>query len=206
MTIHGQGTIQIVDDNIENVEKFKFLGSYVTPEGESKTEITIRLAMAKSTTSDLTEIWKSKELSLKVKVKLAKALIWSVALYGCESWTLKKEEERMVDVFEMWLWRRVLRVSWKDRKTNSWVRNTIGVPAKEGLLETIKKRKLSKYDHWKRRSDSLVLATIEGEVGAKGKKGRRRAEWIDDIRKWRGGMDSARRVAVMRSSHGSTEG
>ena len=60
MTIHGQGTIQIVDENIENVEKFKFLGSYITPEGESKTEITIRLAMAKCATSDLTEIWKSK--------------------------------------------------------------------------------------------------------------------------------------------------
>ena len=96
MTIHGQGSVKIVDDTIDNVEKFKFLGSYITPDGDSKTEIKIRLAMAKSTTSDLKEIWKSKELSLKVKVKLAKALIWSVALYGCESWTLKREEERMI--------------------------------------------------------------------------------------------------------------
>ena len=97
-------------------------------------------------------------------------------------------------------------MSWKDRKTNNWVRDTIRVPAKQGLLETVKSRKLAKYDHWKRRSDSLVLATIEGEVGAKGRRGRRRAEWVDDIRRWRGGMDNARRVAIMRSSHGSIEG
>ena len=67
----------------------------------------------------------------------------------------------MIQVFELWLWRRVLRISWKDRKTNDWVRETIGVPENEGLLEMMKKRMTSKYDHWKRSGDSLLLATIE---------------------------------------------
>ena len=103
-----------------------------------------------------------------LKVKLAKVLVWSIALHGCESWTIKKDEERMIQVFELWLWRRVLRISWKDRKTNDWVRETIGVPEKEGLLEMVKKRKLSKYVHWKRRGVNLVLTTIEGKIGARG--------------------------------------
>ena len=183
-------------DEIENVDKFKFLGSYITPEGDSKTEIKIRLGIARGATTDLADLWKSKDLSLNLKVKLAKALVWSIALYGCESWTIKKEEERMIQVFELWLWRRVLRISWKERKTNDWVRETIGVPEHEGLLEMVKKRKISKYEHWKRRGDSLVLATIEGEIGARGRRGRRRYEWIDNIRDWTNGMDNARRMAI----------
>ena len=136
-----------------------------------------------------------------MKVKLA--LIWSVALYGCGSWALRKKEERMIQVFELWLWRRVLRVSWRDRKTNEWVRTTIGVPENEGLLEMVKKRKLAKYDHWKRRGDSLVLATIEGEVCAKARRGRQKFEWVDNIRSWRDGMENARTLAISRNTHGS---
>ena len=147
-------------------------------------------------------MWKSKDLSLCLKVKLAKALVWSIALYGCESWSLRKSEERLIESFELWLWRRVLRISWQDMKTNDWVRKAIDVPEEESLLEMVKRRKLRKYDHWKRRGDSLVLATVEGEVCAKGRRGRRRCEWIDNIRNWREGMNNAREMAIMRSAHG----
>ncbi len=71
-------------------------------------------------------------------------------LYGCESWTLRKEEERKIEVFEMWVWRRMLRVSWTDRRTNIWVREKAGVTNEKDLLKIVKERKVSKQCHWKR--------------------------------------------------------
>ena len=116
MTKHGQAELE--QQKIEKVDKFKYLGSYISSQGGSTTDIKARIGMAKSVTSNLLEIWKSKELSVNFKVRLAKSLVWSVALYACESWTLRKQEEKMIKVFEMWLWRRVLRIGWTERKTN----------------------------------------------------------------------------------------
>ena len=166
------------------------------------TEIKARFGQARSIVSRLSGVWYSKELSLKLKVGLAKTLVWSVALYGCESWTLRKEKERIVQVFEMWLWRRVLGVYWRDRRTNMWVREKVGVQEKEGMVEEIKKRKLRKYGHWKRREDSMVLATVEGEIEGRKRRGRRKTEWIDNIREWHGGMEMARRCARNRDANG----
>ena len=68
----------------------------------------------------------------------------------------------MIEVFELWLWRRVLRVSWRERKSNEWVRTQVRIPVEQGMMEEIKKRKLRKYNHWKRRGSSLILSSIEG--------------------------------------------
>ena len=174
--------------------KFKFLGSIITPDGESFPEIKARLGQARSVASNLADVWKSRELSLELKKRMAKALVWSVALYGCESWALRKREEDMINAFEMWVWRRLLRVSWRDRRTNDWVRSRIGAREEE-LLREIKRRKIKKYRHWKRRASSLVIATVEGEIGAKGRRGRRKVEWADNISQWEGGMESAWRRA-----------
>ena len=115
----------------------------------------------------LTEIWKSAEISLKLKKQLVKSLVWSIALYGSESWAVKKCDEKWITAFELWCWRRVLRISWTEYKTNVWVRQKIGVPEQNGLLEQLKKRKLAKYGHWKRRSEGLVMAVTEGEIEGK---------------------------------------
>ena len=203
MVVHGEGKIKIQAKELDAVPKFKYLGSYVTPDGSSDTEIKIRLAQARNVTMSMTALWKSKELSRRLKVRLARALVWSIALYGCETWTLRKSEERMIDVFELWLWRRLLMVKWTERRTNEWVRKEVDVTAEQGMLEEVRRRKLKKYGHWKRRGESLVLATIEGELCAKGRQGRRKREWIDDIIDWRGGVDSARRAAIERSAYGS---
>ena len=136
-----------------------------------------------------------------MKVKLTIALVWSIALYRCESLSLKNSEERLIESFELWLWRRVLRISWQDMKTKEWVRKAVDVPEEESSLEMVKRRKLRKYDHWKRRVDSLVLATIEGEACARGRRGRRRCEWINNIRNWIEGMNNAREMAIMRIAH-----
>jgi len=156
-------------------------GSYVTDDGYSGNDIKIRIGQAKSVTNNMDDVWKSKELGTKLKVRLAKALVWSVALYACETWTIKKQEERMINAFEMWLWRRVINVKWTERKTNEWVREQVGVTEERGMLNEVKMRKIRKYGHWKRRGASLVLTTIEGETDSRGRVGRRRVEWMDNI-------------------------
>jgi len=88
--------------------------------------------------------------------------------------------------FEMWVWRRMLRISWTERKTNKWIRQKIGITKEKSILEQIKHRKLSKYCHWKRRSDSVVLATTEGDIERKCFPERRRTACIDDVRRWAG--------------------
>ena len=99
----------------------------------------------------------------------------------------------------MWAWRRMLRVSWRARKTNAWVRLKVRVNEEDGLLEKVKEGKLRKYGHWKRRPDSLVIATIEGEVQGKAKRGRRRRGWVEDIATWTdGGLQGARQMAWRR--------
>ena len=110
MTVHGEGDVQMEGEKIDQVEKFKFLGSYITPTGDSTCDIKSRIGQAKTATINMAEVWGSRDLNTRNKVRLAKALIWSVALYACETWTIRKQEEKMIEAFEMWLWRRVLKV------------------------------------------------------------------------------------------------
>ena len=109
----------------------------------------------------------------------------------------------MLDAFEMWLWRRVLRISWSERRTNEWVRDQVG-QEERCLFKEVKKRKIRKYRHWKRRGDSMVLATIEGETEARCRRGRRRREWVDNIITWEEGIENARRNAWERMSTAHT--
>ena len=184
MLLNDTCELKIDGATIDNVESFNYLGSAVDMTGSSKKAIEIRIAMAKRTTSQLTNTWKSSDISLTLKKSLIKSLIWSVATYGSESWTIKKEEEKKVAALEMWIWRKVLGIRWTEMKTNEWVRNKIGIKEEEGLLAAIKKRKTAKYLHWKRRPNSIVLATIEGERPGKCRRGRRKTEWFDDIKRW----------------------
>ena len=191
LSVHGDGELELGGEKIKMVEKCKFLGSYITTKGDSQTDIRSRIGMAKSIANRMTAVWRSSDITIEMKVRLAKSLIWSVALYACESWTLTKGEEKMIDAMELWLWRKVLRVKWTDRRTNEWVRQKVGVSEKNGMLRAVKKRKIRKYGHWKRRGDSMVLATIEGETEGKGRHGRRRMEWMDNIITWEGGVEQA---------------
>ena len=84
---------------------------------------------------------------MSLKKRLWKALVWSVGLYGCESWTLRQRDEDMSAAIEMWVWRRILRINWHDKLSNEWVRTRLGLAAKNELLAAIRKRKLAKYCH-----------------------------------------------------------
>ena len=200
MTVHGEGDVQMEEEKIDQVVKSKFLGSYITPAGDSTCDIKTRIGQAKSVTNNMAEVWGSKDLSTKHKVRLAKALIWSVALYACETWTVRKQEEKMIDAFEMWLWRRVLKVKWTEKRTNEWVRRQAGVQAQQGMLQEVRKRKIRKFGHWKRRGESVVLASIEGETQGRGRRGRRKVDWMNNIITWEDGLEQAHRNAWKRRS------
>jgi len=174
--------------------------SYVTSDGDSHTGIKNRIALAKAVTNNIAEVWKSKELSTGLKVRLAMALICSVALYACETWTIRKQEEKMIEALEMWIWRRIMRVSWTVRKTNEWMREQVGVSEERSMLAEVKKRKIGKYGHWKRRGKSMVLASIEGETDGKSKRGRQRMEWMENIITWEGRVEQAHGNARRRRS------
>jgi len=156
----------------------------------------IRLTIARHATLQLTGIWKATDIGMDLKKQLVRSLVRSTALYGSESWALKKCNEKLVTAFEMWVWRRMLRISWTVRKTNTWIREKIGIPEEKGILVQIKHRKLSKYCHWKR-SDNVVLATTEGEIEGGCFPWRRRTAWIDDVRRWTGDDINVARTNAM---------
>jgi len=128
---------------IEKVNKFKYLGSLVTIDSNSTTDIKARLTTARHATLQLTGIQKAKGIGMDLKKQLVRSLIWRTALYGSESWTLKKCDVKLVTAFEMLVWRWMPRISWTERKTNTWIREKIGIPEEKGIVEQIKHRKLS---------------------------------------------------------------
>ena len=115
--VHGSNDQIFLDGKaINQVDRFKYLGSMVGMDGDSTPEIGARLAIARDATSQLIGLWKAKEISLKLKKQLVKTLVWSIALYGAESWTLKQSDMKRIESFELWVWRRMLQVSWKDKR------------------------------------------------------------------------------------------
>jgi len=128
---------------------FPYLGSLITEDGECTTEFRTRLNRGQAIGASLQKIWKGHSIPISTKIRLMKALVWPVATYGCESWTLRKNEETRIEAFEMKGLRKILRVSWTAKKANEWVLNKAGV--KGELLDTVKPRNLAYYGHTMRK-------------------------------------------------------
>ena len=141
-----------------------FGGSKITADGDCSHEIKRRLLLGRKVMTNLDSILKSKDITLTTKVRLVKALVFPVVMYGCESWTVKKVECRRIDDFELWCWRSFLRVPWTARRYNQSILKEISPGCSlEGL---ILKLKLQYFGHLMRRADSsektLMLGKIEG--------------------------------------------
>ena len=108
---------QIDGETVETVVDFIFLGSKITADGDCSHEIKRRLLLGRKVMSNLDSILKSRDITLPTKVRLVKAMVFPVVIYGCESWTVKKAERRRIDAFELWCWRRLLRVPWTTRRS-----------------------------------------------------------------------------------------
>ena len=129
--------------------------------------------------TNLDSILKSKDISLLTKVHLVKAMVFPVVMYGCESWTIKKAECQRIDAFELWCWRRLLRVSWTARRSNQSILKEISPGCSfEGLML---KLKLQQFGHLMRSADSFEKTLMLGGFGSRRRRGRQRMTWLDDI-------------------------
>ena len=129
--------------------------------------------------TNLDSILKSRDIALPTKVRLVKAMIFPVVMYGCESWTMKKAERQRIDAFELWYWRRLLRVPWTARRSNQSILKEIG-PG-HSLERLILKLKLQYFGHLMQRVDSLEKTLMLGGIGCRRKRGRQRVRWLDGI-------------------------
>ena len=144
---------QIVGETMEAVRDFIFLGSKITADGDCSHEIKRCLLLGRKVMTNLDSILKSRVITLPTKVCLDKAMVFPVVMYGCESWTVKKAKYRRIDAFELWCWRRLLRVSWTARRSNQSILKEISPGySLEGLML---KLKLQYFGHLMRRADSF---------------------------------------------------
>ena len=112
---------QIDGETMEKVRNFIFLGSKITADGDCSNEIKRCLLLGRKVMTNLDRIFKSRDITLPKKVRLVKAMVFPVVMYGCESWTMKKAERQRIDAFELWCWRRLLRVPWTARRSNQFI-------------------------------------------------------------------------------------
>ena len=129
--------------------------------------------------ANLDSILKSRDITLLTKVRLVKAVVFPLVMYGCESWIIKKAEHRRIDAFELWCWRRLLRVPWTARRSNQSILKEISPEySLEGLML---KLKLQYFGHLMRRADSLEKPLILGKIEGRRRRGRQRMRWLDGI-------------------------
>ena len=155
---------EIDGETVETVSEFIFLGSKITADGDCSREIERCFLLGRKVLTNLDSILKSRDITLTTKVRLVKAMVFPVVMYGCESWTIKKAEHRRTDAFELWCWRRLLRVPWTASRSNQLILKEISPGCSlEGL---ILKLKLQYFGHLMQRADSfektLMLGKIEG--------------------------------------------
>ena len=171
---------QIDGERVETVSDFIFLGSKITPRithGDCSHEI--KRLLGRKVMTNLDSIFKSRDITLPTKVHLVKAMVFPVVMYGCESWTVKKTECRRIDAFELWCWRRLLRVPRTARRSNQSILKEISPGCSlEGMML---KLKLQHFGHLMQRVDSLEKTLILAGIGGGRRRGRQRMRWLDGI-------------------------
>ena len=182
MKIRASGAIaswQTDGEKMETVTDFIFLGSRITADGDCSHEIKRCLLLGKQAMTNLSSILKSRDITLPTNVHLVKAMVFPVVMYGCESWTMRKAEHWRIHAFELWCWRRLLRVPWTARRANQSILKAISPEySLEGLMLTLK---LQYVGHLMRRTDSLEKTLMLGKMEGGRRRGRQRMRWLDGI-------------------------
>ena len=165
---------QIDGETMKTVADFIFLDSKITADGDCSHEIKRRLLLGRKVMTNLDSIFKSRDITLPAKVRLVKVMVFPVVMSGCQSWTMKKAEHRRIDAFELWCWRRLLRVPWTARRSNQSILKEISPGCSlEGLMLKLKHQY---FGHLMWRADSfektLMLGKIEGR-----RRGQQRMRW-----------------------------
>ena len=170
---------QIDGETMETVSDFILGGSRITADGDCSHEIKRCLLLGRKSMTNLDSILKNKDITLLTKVRLIKAMVFPVVMYRCESWTIKKADHSRIDAFELWCWRRLLRVPWAARISNESIRKAISPEySLEGLML---KLKLQYFGHLMRRADSFEKTLMLGKIEGGRRRGRQRMRWLDGI-------------------------
>ena len=148
-------------------------------DGDCSHEIKRRLLLGRKVMTNLDSILKSREIILQTKVCLVKAMVFPVVMYGCESWTIKKAEWQRIYAFELWCWRRLLRVPWTERRSNQSILKEIS--PEYSLERLMLKLKLQYFGHLMWRTDSLEKTLMLGKIEGRRRKGWQRMRWLDGI-------------------------
>ena len=152
---------------------------FLTADGDCSHEIKRCLLLGRKVMTNLDSIFKSRDISLPRKVHLVKAMVFPVVMYGCENWTVKKAERRRIDAFELWCWRRLLRVPWTARRSNQCILKEISPRC--SLEEVMLKLKLQYFGHLMQRADSFEKTLLLGKTEGKRRRGWQRMRWLDGI-------------------------
>ena len=154
--------------NNGNSERLYFWGSKTTADGDCSHEIKRRLLLGRKVMTNLESILKSRDITLQTKVHLVKAMVFPVVMYGCETWTVKKAERRRIDAFELWCWRRLLRVPWTARRSNQSILKISPGISLEGMML---KLKLQYFGYFLQRVDSLEKTLMLRGIGGRRRRG-----------------------------------
>ena len=170
---------QIDGETMETVTDYIFSGSKVTADGDCSHEIKRCLHLRRKVMTNIDSILKTRDITLPTKVCLVKAMVFPVVMYGCESWAVKKAEHQRIDAFELWCWRRLLRVPWTARRSNQSILKEIspGISL-EGMML---KLKLQYFGHFMGRVDTLEKTLMLGGIGGRRRRGWQRMRWLDGI-------------------------
>ena len=170
---------KIDGETVETVVDFILLGSKITADGDCKHEIERNLFLGRKVMTNLDSILKSWDITLPTKVHLVKAVVFPVVMYECESWAIKKAEHRRIDAFELWCWRRLLRVPWITRRSNQFILKEISPDY--SLEGPMLKLKLLYFGHLIRITDSLEKTLMLGKIDSGRRRGWQRMRWLDGI-------------------------
>ena len=165
------------------VTDFIFVCSKITVDGDYSHEIKRHLLLARKAMTNLDSILKSRDITLPTKIRLLKAMVFPVVMYGCESWTIKKAEFQRFDAFDLWCWRRLLRVPWTTRKFNQSILKISPEYSLEGLML---KLKLQHFGHLVWGTDSLEKTLMLGKIEGRRRRQRQRMRWLDGHHRYDG--------------------
>ena len=176
----NQGKLKVVKQETARMNwHFRHQWSKITADGDCSHEIKRSLLLGRKVMTNLDRILKSGDITLPTKVHLVKAMVFPVVMYGCESWTIKRAEHQRIDAFELWYWRRLLRVPWTTRRSNKSILKEISPRCSlEGLML---KLKLQYFGHLMGRADSFEKTLMLGKIEGKRRRGQQRMKWLDGI-------------------------
>ena len=170
---------QIDGETVKTVADFIFLHCKITADGDCNHENKRRLLLARKVMTNLDSIFKSRDITLPTKVRLVKAMVFPVVMYGCDCWTIKKAEHQRIDAFELWCWRRLLRVPWTTRRSNQSILKEISPGC--SLKGLMLKLKLQYFGHLMWTAGSFEKTLMLGKTEGRRRRGRQRMRWLDGI-------------------------